>query len=599
MRLRTLTRRGRAAALGALALTLTLGLQLLTPGAGQAQTALQIDLAADVGPSNGVGLGFLYGVNGTGSQPPDSLLEPLRMNAYRGGGHVTRGWIQDNYQWGTATQANVDSVISQARRFTAAPYEAQYQAILSDIYGAVGGQPAGTRYPCDNGDCSSWRTFVSGVVTRLRDTGLPISYDIWNEPDISIFWERPVNGTQYFQMWDTAVQEIRRIDPDAEIVGPSFAFTPDRRPDQWTTWLRHTRDAKTLPDMITNHTLGNIDDPVAVGDATLAALSANGIAPLPLSANEYQPQNMQTANVTAWYLARFAQSDYANAIRGNWVCCLTPNLTGLLTQSNGTWQPTGNYWVMRAYADMTGTLVRTSGQVSGTAISASKDAANERAVAVIGNINGYTGSATVNVTGFSAVPWLTAGGSAHVTVQRIPEQAPLSAPQVVYDQDVNVSSGSVSVPLNFQNGNDAFAVYVTPADGGSGSDDGQLRSAASSRCADVPNSTTTNGTQVQIWDCHTGANQRWTYSGGQLSVYSGDSRRCLDVYNNQTTPGTQAIIWTCHTGTNQQWRLNSNGTITSVQSGLCLDVAGAATANGTKLQLWTCNGQANQRWTLT
>jgi len=598
MALRTLTKRGRAALLSVLALALTFGFQILAPSAGQAQTSLQVNLAADAGPSNGVGLGFLYGVTGDGSQPSDALLEPLRMNAFRAGGHMTRGWIEDGYQYGNATQTILDSITAQAERFTADPYNAQYQAILSDMYGAYGGQGAGTRYPCDNGDCSNWRTFVRTVVAELRDTGLPIAYDIWNEPDISIFWERPVNGTQYFQMWDSAVQEIRATDPDAVIVGPSFAYTPDRRPDQWNTWLRHTRDAGTLPDMITNHTLGNIDDPVEVGDDTLAALAANGIAPLPLSANEYQPQNMQTANVTAWYLARFAQSDYDNAMRGNWVCCLTPNLTGLLTQSGGTWQPTGNYWVMRAYADMTGTLVQTSGQVGGTAISAAKDQANARAVAVIGNINGYTGSANVNVTGLSAVPWLTGGGSVHVTVQRIPEQAPLGSPLVVYSQDVSTSSGSVSVPLTFQNSGDAFAVYLTPADG-TGSDAGQLRGTASGRCLDVPNSTATAGTQVQIWDCHSASNQQWTYSGGRLSVYSGDSRRCLDAYENRTSPGTQAIIWPCHGGTNQQWTLGSDGTVRSVQSGLCLDVSGAATANGSKVVLWTCHGGANQRWTLT
>ena len=39
-------------------------------------------------------------------------------------------------------------------------------------------------------------------------------------------------------------------------------------------------------------------------------------------------------------------------------------------------------------------------------------------------------------------------------------------------------------------------------------------------------------------------------------------------------------IWSCNGQTNQQWNLNSNGTITGVQSGLCLDVTGAATANG-------------------
>jgi hypothetical protein len=55
-------------------------------------------------------------------------------------------------------------------------------------------------------------------------------------------------------------------------------------------------------------------------------------------------------------------------------------------------------------------------------------------------------------------------------------------------------------------------------------------------------------------------------------------------------------IWPCSDGANQQWTINSNGTITGVQSGLCLDVSGQATADGSDLDLWTCNGQSNQQW---
>ena len=73
---------------------------------------------------------------------------------------------------------------------------------------------------------------------------------------------------------------------------------------------------------------------------------------------------------------------------------------------------------------------------------------------------------------------------------------------------------------------------------------------------------------------------------------------CLDAFNNQTTPRTKVEIWGCNGGQNQQWRLNSNGTITGVQSGLCLDVTGASTANGALVELYTCNGGSNQQWIL-
>jgi hypothetical protein len=66
---------------------------------------------------------------------------------------------------------------------------------------------------------------------------------------------------------------------------------------------------------------------------------------------------------------------------------------------------------------------------------------------------------------------------------------------------------------------------------------------------------------------------------------------------NSTVPPRSAI-WDCNGQTNQQWNLNSNGSISGVQSGLCLDAIGQATVNGTKLQLYSCWGGSNQQWTL-
>jgi alpha-galactosidase len=123
-----------------------------------------------------------------------------------------------------------------------------------------------------------------------------------------------------------------------------------------------------------------------------------------------------------------------------------------------------------------------------------------------------------------------------------------------------------------------------------------IRGAGSNRCLDDPNGTTTNGTQVVIWDCNGGTNQQWVRtSGNQLQVLG----KCLDAYDNQTAPGTKVEVWDCNGQANQQWSVNANGTITGVQSGLCLDVTGGGTANNSPVELWTCNGGSNQRWTLS
>ncbi|MET8085935.1 RICIN domain-containing protein [Micromonospora sp. NPDC005237] len=125
----------------------------------------------------------------------------------------------------------------------------------------------------------------------------------------------------------------------------------------------------------------------------------------------------------------------------------------------------------------------------------------------------------------------------------------------------------------------------------------QLVGVQSGRCAEIGNSSTTNGTQAQLWDCISGAaNQRWTHTASrQLMVYG---TKCLDASGQGTTNGTAVVIWDCNGQANQQWNVNANGTITGAQSGLCLDANGAGTANGTKLILWACNGGTNQQWQL-
>jgi Ricin-type beta-trefoil lectin domain len=134
---------------------------------------------------------------------------------------------------------------------------------------------------------------------------------------------------------------------------------------------------------------------------------------------------------------------------------------------------------------------------------------------------------------------------------------------------------------------------VQPSSGGSGS---EIVGGQSGRCIDINNSTTTNGTQAQLWDCSGASNQRFTYtSSKQLQVYG---NKCLDASGQGTGNGTAVIIWDCNGQANQQWNVNSNGTITGVQSGSCMDANGAGTANGTKIIIWSCNGQTNQQWSL-
>jgi alpha-galactosidase len=119
----------------------------------------------------------------------------------------------------------------------------------------------------------------------------------------------------------------------------------------------------------------------------------------------------------------------------------------------------------------------------------------------------------------------------------------------------------------------------------------RLRGEASGRCLDVNNGGTANGTQMLLWDCHTGANQRITQNGQALQLLG----KCLDVASNAAA-GTRVQIWDCHGGANQRWNVNANGTISNAQTGMCLDANNGGTANGTAVIVWSCHSGANQRW---
>ena len=161
------------------------------------------------------------------------------------------------------------------------------------------------------------------------------------------------------------------------------------------------------------------------------------------------------------------------------------------------------------------------------------------------------------------------------------------------------SSGSSNITVSDGGSNNGGGgTTPTTGTGGGGNTGGsgqQIVGNQSGRCLDVPNQSTSNGTQLQLYDCWTGTNQRFSYnsSNRQLTVYG---NKCLDAANRGTSNGTAVIIYDCNGQPNQQWTLNSDGSIRGVQSGLCLDAAGSA--NSSKIQLYSCWGGANQKWAL-
>jgi hypothetical protein len=553
-----------------------------------ADEAIAVDFAVTGGTPTYRASGWIYGMTEDASGPPDHFYQDVKFQYMRAGGaqlDSPGGWVSGKYdrRW-NSTEAQLNRTKALGGEFI---------LLLHDLWGADG-YPI-SRFPGDNGNWSDYDAFLDRVIADVRATGQTVQWDLWNEPNITLFWNRP--QSQYFQLWERTYDRVRAAFPNDLIVGPSCACVPTTTNTWWAQYLDFVKSSNSIPDIISWHSLPG--DPVANVAAANTTLDSRGIPhPRPYQINEYGSQSEQNPGDGSWYIARLERAG-ADGLRANWASAgnLHNDLGNLLIRdSSGQYQPKGEWWVYRFYGSQTGTIANV---IPSTAYDAFATTRTGEAKILVGG-GGTTGNVAVNLRNLNATSGIVQNNQVRAIVERIPYNGggAVAGPVVVQDTVVTLSNNGTTINLPHNNADETFTITLLPPTGG-GTSTGELRAVASNKCLDVPSATTTAGTQVQIWDCNGGANQRWTRTAsGELTVYSGGERRCLDAYNSGTANGTAAVIWTCNGGANQRWNLNGNGTITSAQSGLCLDVSAYSTANGAKVHLWTCHGGSNQQWKL-
>jgi len=86
-----------------------------------------------------------------------------------------------------------------------------------------------------------WEAYIAANVEYALDNNKHIAYwDIWNEPDHSYFWSWSYNDL--LLTFKTAIEKIRELDPEAKVIGPSFAMFV----------ARDNFNGKTTADFITD-----------------------------------------------------------------------------------------------------------------------------------------------------------------------------------------------------------------------------------------------------------------------------------------------------------------------------------------------------------
>jgi hypothetical protein len=162
-----------------------------------------------------------------------------------------------------------------------------------------------------------------------------------------------------------------------------------------------------------------------------------------------------------------------------------------------------------------------------------------------------------------------------------------STPNLAYPRGADLGCANLDYALPTENS--TFAVTNATHSGA------EVTGAGSAKCIDTNGAKFTNGTKEQLYTCHNGTGQTWTYNAdGELTVDGG--KYCLDATGYGTANGTKLQLWTCNNTTNQEWTFSIHNTLVGVGSGKCVDATGYGTANGTQLQLWTCAATTNQQW---
>jgi xylan 1,4-beta-xylosidase len=100
-----------------------------------------------------------------------------------------------------------------------------------------------------------WRDLVDAFIRHIekrygRDEVRTWYFEVWNEPNLSGFWEG-ADQKAYFALYDLTAKTIKAVDPELRVGGPSTAgaaWVPE--------FLAHVKDSGAPIDFVTTHTYG-------------------------------------------------------------------------------------------------------------------------------------------------------------------------------------------------------------------------------------------------------------------------------------------------------------------------------------------------------
>jgi hypothetical protein len=416
-------------------------LALLVAGSGlaspaRADTLLEVDLATATGPATHVASGSLYGIIENLPADVNGLVAPLRPNMFTN--------PAENVQ-----QPHGDAILVAERL---APLGARVTIRLADWFPG---------WPYEFTNMTDWFDKLAQTVARKQASGLDnyYGYEIWNEPTLTWTSSIPFND-----FWKQTYDELRALDPDADVIGPSLAWYNS---DWLRDFLTFARDNGCTPDIIAWHELGGGDLGSHFEDYR-ALEQQLSIGPLPISINEYSGDDEGQPGASAPIIAKFERFGVDTACLSYWDVAHPGRLGSLLATDT---DPNGGWWFYKWYGDMSGNMVATvpasPNDVTTLDGFANLDASTEVASVLFAGDN--DGTVRVLIRGFDAAPFF--GSQVSVVVEHSPwgsHSTVVNETDTVSSTDVPITDGQIEVTVLNTNNEDGYRISLTPYDTGTG-----------------------------------------------------------------------------------------------------------------------------------
>lgn len=418
--------------LGAFALTV-----FVANPATAATFNLSVNLSDSIRPVTHCGSGSLYGITETLPADITGLVTPLKAYSYRNPALAT-----------SANQHAFGDAIKVSERLAKGGSKSLIQFDLADIL---------PNWPYKWWGIDHYKTEVTKVIKAKIASGRDNfeGYEIWNEPDGT--WNNS-NGQLTTTVWKPMYDLIKSLDPKAKIIGPSISYYQE---SYMRNFLTYAKANNCLPDLVSWHQWGAAGF-VGAYENYRALEKSLGIAPIEISINEYSSKTSDPFEGCPGYsvpfIAKFERYKITSSQLSWWWVPLPGRLGSLLTSGN---QKGGGWYMYKWYGDMEGYMTKTTppnDKSDGVDAFANVDRATKTASIVLGG----NSVGTVNVAINGVPSWM--GSSVTMKVESVTwsnKDTPVSGTNTISNAQVNVTNGSITVPVNVASNLYAYRIHLT------------------------------------------------------------------------------------------------------------------------------------------